>query len=279
MTQITPLYEEIYKDNFSFWKNWQDFLTKLDDAKIETAKQYLIAFLNGEENIRGKTIIDFGSGSGLMSLCFALLGARVTSVDIDDSSIACTELLRKKYNISSENWMIQKWSVLDKEFIAMLGSYDIVYSWGVIHHSGNMWKWLEHIIALTHEDSQLYVAIYNNNTIMLEWTSPFWVRAKKLYSSSRILRPFIKSIYTLYLILGLIAYGKNPITYIRDYRKNALRGMDFFVDIEDWLWGYPYEYATYHEIQDFYEKRGFLLKKWVRVRSIGCNEFLFSRVA
>lgn len=39
------LYENMYKDNFSFGKNWQDFLKKLDDKKLEDAKAYLIQFI------------------------------------------------------------------------------------------------------------------------------------------------------------------------------------------------------------------------------------------
>lgn len=44
MTQ-RQLYEDIYKNNFSFGKNWQDFLSGLDDKKIDAAKKYLIEFL------------------------------------------------------------------------------------------------------------------------------------------------------------------------------------------------------------------------------------------
>lgn len=274
----TPLYEDIYQNNFSFWKNWQHFLTWLDDAKVEAAKKYLIEFLGWEDKIIGKTVIDFGSGSGLMSLGYALIGAKkILSIDIDDASIACTEYLRKKFGISEEIWEIRKWSVLDTEFVASLGQFDIVYSWGVIHHSGDMWKGLENIISLTTKGSYLYIAIYNESNVLLEWTSPFWVKAKRLYSASKILRPVMKFVYTTYLILGLLAYGKNPISYIRDYRENALRGMDFFVDIEDWLGGYPYEYATYEAMSDFYTQKGFTLIKWTRVRSIACNEFLFQK--
>jgi SAM-dependent methyltransferase len=272
------LYEDIYWDNFSFGKNWQNFLKWLDDTKIEAAKKYLVHFIGGQEKIAEKDIIDFGSGSGLMSLCYVLLGAKkVVSIDIDDASIACTEFLRKKYKIGEDKWEIRKWSVLDKEFVTTLGKFDIVYSWWVIHHSGDMWRGLENIVSLVREKWYLYVAIYNDSKVLLEWTSPFWVKTKRLYSSSHLLRPIMKWIYTTYLMLGLLAYGKNPISYIKNYRENALRGMDFFIDIEDWLGGYPYEYASYEEMTNFYTQKGFSLVKWVRVRSIACNEFLFQK--
>lgn len=272
------LYEDIYKKNFSFGKNWTDFLEKFDDKKIEAAKKYLIEFLGWEEKIKWKTVIDFGSGSGLMSLGYVMAWAKkVTSIDIDDASIACTEFLRKKYNISEDVWEIKKWSVLDSPFIESLGKFDIVYSWWVIHHSGDMWKGLENITSLVIEKWQLYVAIYNESKILLEGTSPFWVKMKRFYSSSKLFRPFIKFFYTAYLITGLIAFWKNPISYIKNYRENALRGMDFFIDIEDWLGGYPYEYASYEKMVDFYTKKGFTFEKWTRVRSIACNEFLFRK--
>lgn len=40
-----PLYENIYQEQFSFGKNWKDFLEKLDDEKIDCAKNHLITFL------------------------------------------------------------------------------------------------------------------------------------------------------------------------------------------------------------------------------------------
>lgn len=274
--QNQELYEDIYKEHFSFWKNWQQFLEKLDEQKIENAKEYLLDFIGWKEKIEGKMVIDFWSWSGLMSLCFALLGAKVTSVDIDENSIACTMYLREKYNIPEENWKIKKGSVLDLDFIQSLGVFDIVYSWWVIHHSGDMWRWLQNIMNLLKPGGLLYIAIYNDNKRLLEGTSGFWKRAKRLYAGSSIVRPIMKSLYTIYLITGLAVFWKNPVRYIRDYSKNAFRGMDFFVDIEDWLGWYPYEYASYSEIIEFYKKNNCTFVKWLEVRSIGCNEFLFS---
>lgn len=165
MTKV--LYEDIYKEDFSFWKNWQDFLKKLNDEKLESAKTYLVKFIWWVDKIKWKTIIDFWSWSWVMSLAFALLWAKVLSIDIDDESINCTKFLKHKYKVSDDDWKISKWSVLDKFFIDSLWKFDLVYSWWVIHHSWSMWEWLENIKKLIKNDWLLYLAIYNKSEIFL----------------------------------------------------------------------------------------------------------------
>ncbi|MDD5197546.1 MAG: class I SAM-dependent methyltransferase [Candidatus Gracilibacteria bacterium] len=268
------LYENSYKENFSFGENWKLFLETLDESKVAKAQEHLQNFIKND--ITGKTVIDFGSGSGLMSLCFVLLGAKkVLSVDIDDNSIECAKILRKKYEISEDIWEIQKGSILDEEFVSSLGKFDIVYSWGVIHHTGNMWKGLANISKLVDVGGLLYIAIYNKSNILIEGTSGFWEKIKRIYAKNRLIRPLFKLIYTSYYILGLLTNGINPIRYIREYKSESMRGMDFFRDIEDWLGGHPYEYASVEELEKFYTDLGYAMTNTFRARSIGCNELLF----
>lgn len=274
------LYERSYRDerHFSFGKNWQNFLRSLNTERIENAKKSLSTFLGGTESITGKTFVDIGCGSGLFSLAAYRLGAqRVVSVDIDDFSLSCVKHLHKKEN-SPKNWEIISGSALDEKFLESLGTFDIVYSWGVLHHTGDMYQALENIIVLTHPKSKLYIALYNDNQRILEGSSNFWVKAKKLYNrSSSLEKRLFEAIYTIYYIIGLTANFVNPISYIKNYQ--SLRGMNFMTDIKDWLGGYPYEYATTEEIIEFFAKKGFDCEKTVRARSIGCNEFLLKKQA
>ncbi len=270
------LYEDIYKKNFSFGKNWSEFLKKLDKEKIEDAKNSLKNF-SGLETFKGKVFVDIGCGSGLFSLCALLLGAKkVVSVDIDDSSINCAKFLRNKYSYSQEKWEIIKGSALDKEFINSLPKADILYSWGVLHHTGNMYEAFENVEKLSKKKTLFYLAIYNEfNGVP---TSKTWRKIKKFYSSSgKISRKLMEIIYISYYVLGLLVYGRNPIKYIKKYNKNSVRGMDFFTDAKDWLGGYPYEYATTGKIKDYFEQKGFKLLKIRKSRREGCNEFLFRK--
>ena len=273
------LYENIYRENFSFGKNWQNFLKKLNWNKIDNAKKYLANFIWWEDKIKWKTVIDFGSWSWLMSLCFYLLWAeKVVSIDIDNNSINCTKFLREKYLKNwNGKWEILTGSVLDEDFVKNLWKFDIVYSWWVIHHTWSMWKWLNNIISLVEENWLLYIAIYNESKIFLEWTSSFWYKMKRFYSSNKFFRPIIKLIYTIYLLLWITAKWNNPVKYIKNYEKTAFRWMDFFIDIEDWLGGYPYEYSPFEWIVDFYRSKWYKLLNWNKVRSIWCNEFLFGK--
>lgn len=276
----SEIYEDSYKNkkHFSFGKNWQIFLKTLNDERVEEAKKSLINFLGGEDKIKGKSFIDIGCGSGIFSLVAYLLGAKkIVCVDVDEFSVSCAEYLKQKKG-NPKNWEIIKGSALDEKFINSLGHFDIVYSWGVLHHTGKMYEALKNVAMLVEPSGVFYLAIYNNNTqYKIEGTSRFWAKAKRTYNNSNlVVKKIIELTYTAYYFIGLAMNLKNPITYIKSY--STLRGMSFRTDIKDWLGGHPYEYATVDEITDYFEKLNFKSKKINRARSIGCNEFLLKKI-
>jgi len=270
------IYESTYKNrnHFSFGKNWQKFLKTLNEEKIEEAKKSLTEFLGGEKNIKEKTFVDIGCGSGLFSLAAYLLGAsKIVSSDIDDFSIACVKHLKEKQG-NPENWQTIKGSALDENFISSLGQFDIVYSWGVLHHTGNMYKAFDNICPLVSNDGCLFLAIYNDSkNRWREGTSKFWQKAKKFYNSHGLLTKKIMTwLYVAYFFIGLLIMGKNPIQYIKNYKSN--RGMNWYNDIMDWLGGYPYEFASPDEIINYFSNKNMLCKKLIYREGIGCSEYL-----
>src|SRR6185369_14036983 len=126
-------------ERFEFGKNWSRFLALLDERRIKEAEDSLKRMLE-VETLEGKSFVDVGSGSGLFSLAARRLGAKVHSLDYDPNSVACTAELKRRYFPNDLSWRVEEGSALDRKYLASLGTFDVVYSWGVLHHTGKMWQ-------------------------------------------------------------------------------------------------------------------------------------------
>jgi 2-polyprenyl-3-methyl-5-hydroxy-6-metoxy-1,4-benzoquinol methylase len=262
---------------FEFGENWSRFLNVLDDERIVRAEESLRQMLE-VEHLEGKTFLDIGSGSGLFSLAARRLGARVHSFDYDPSSVACTRELRRRYFTKDSDWIIEEGSALDLDYVKSLGQFDVVYSWGVLHHTGNMWQALDHAQLPVKPNGKLFIAIYNDEgSRSLRWK---WV--KKTYNDlPRFLRPpfalaAVAPDEAKALIRALLKL--KPQEYLRTWtRYDQNRGMSRWRDIVDWVGGYPFEVARTDVIFDFYRARGFELTRLKCGGGLGCNEFVFAR--
>jgi 2-polyprenyl-3-methyl-5-hydroxy-6-metoxy-1,4-benzoquinol methylase len=267
-------------ERFEFGRNWAAFLAVLDDERIATAENSLRAMLE-VDSLAGKTFLDIGSGSGLFSLAARRLGAKVHSFDFDSSSFACTQELRNRYFPNDPNWRTEQGSALDADYLASLGEFDIVYSWGVLHHTGDMWRALENAVLPTKKGGKLFIAIYNDTGSQARR----WHWIKKTYCRlPRVLKtPFALAVSLPDELKRLVSavIRLKPSEYIHSWTryKNG-RGMNRWYDIIDWVGGFPYEVATVEEIFDFYKERGFTLTKITTGGvGLGCNEFVFERDA
>ena len=237
--------------SFSFGKNWAQFVAeRFSDERVRIAREHLTGFLD-TSSLAGKSFVDIGCGSGLHSLAAFDAGVeKLVSFDLDAASVETTTRLRKLRG-DPANWTVLRGSVLDDAFLRTIEPADIVYSWGVLHHTGRMWQAIENAATLLKgPDALFYIALYVTTPL-----SGYWLEVKKRYNAASPARKrLMEAAHALRRdILPRLIRGQNPLKQIWTYRQR--RGMDYMTDVRDWLGGYPYEDASIPEVMSFCRKK------------------------
>lgn len=261
-------------DRFAFGSNWRAFIDLVDEARIGAAADSLSRPL-GITDLSGRRFLDAGCGSGLFSLAAHRLGAQVRSFDFDPESVAATTELRRRFGAGGADWIVEAGSIVDEPFVAELGQFDVVYSWGVLHHTGDLWGALDAVSRLVAPRGLLYISIYNDQGL----ESRMWRSVKRRYNRSG---PLARRV----LVAGSAAYiaRRRPLLNLiravrRDHEPAAqprARGMSGKHDLLDWVGGYPFEVAKPEEVFAFLRGRGFELRHLKTCGGgLGCNEYVF----
>jgi SAM-dependent methyltransferase len=242
----------------------------MSDERLKSAGVSLDQMLVPTGGVVGKRFLDVGHGSGLSSLAALRLGAsEVRSFDYDIDAVAAAEGLRSKFAPTATNWAIEQGSALDETYLRSLGTWDIVCSWGVLHHTGAMWPALGNVTLCVADGGTLFIAIYNDQG----WRSQYWRIEKRLYNRNWGTRAATIAFH------APVLFGARVLFRLLTGRLSVARGMSYWHDMLDWLGGYPFEVATPDAVVAFFLERGFALKRLHTVGGrLGCNEFVFSRI-
>lgn len=259
---------------FAFGENWTKFLTSIDEERIGQSEASIRALTR--DHLDGLRFLDVGAGSGLSSLAARRLGALVTSFDYDRNSVECARALRERYAPNDASWSIVQGSILDRDFLRSLGTFDVVYSWGVLHHTGSMWQAIENATTLVQVGGMLVIAIYNDQGR----ASRMWKAVKWLYNALPqplrfiVLWPAMLRLWGPAMVRDFLRL--RPFATWRQYYRP--RGMSPWRDVVDWVGGYPFEVATPEQIVEFLNRRAFRLSHLATCGGgHGCNEFAFVR--
>lgn len=255
---------------FDFGQNWKEFSeNRLSQEKVDQARAHFEALMQGCE-LRGRTFLEIGFGQGLSLLLAHQCGAQVTGVDINPK---CAEVVESNKAIVGVAGPVETvvGSILDPACLTRLAErrFDIVHSWGVLHHTGAMYQAIDNVCSLVANDGTLVLAIYNRHWSSLAWKGIKWMYCMAPRPLQRLL---IWLLFPVIYLAKFLVTGKNPMA--------MTRGMDFYYNVIDWVGGYPYEYASIAEMSTYLKSNGFKLVKTIPARvPTGCNEFVFVRQA
>ncbi|TFH50519.1 MAG: methyltransferase domain-containing protein [Lysobacterales bacterium] len=261
---------------FAFGRNWECFARVITEERITASEAGLQRALRCD-NLKGMRFLDIGCGSGLSSLAALRLGAEVRAFDFDAESVATTHRVLERFAPTGAVFLVEQQSALDEAYMVGLGSFDVVYSWGVLHHTGGMWQGIQLAADRVAPSGRLMLALYNDQG----GASRRWLAMKRLYvCGPKPVRWALVAAVGLWFegrsMLIRLVRGQNPLPFTDWRKRKAERGMSVWHDLVDWVGGYPFEVAKPEEVLGFLKPRGFVLEAMSTCAGgHACNEFLF----
>lgn len=267
------MHQKGVQTHFAFGKNWASYAKLIGEHQVEEAKKGLLRLIPAKE-LNARSFLDIGCGSGLHALAAAELGvSKILAIDVDPESVATSTAVLSSKRIEAP-WRVETMSVFDLK-TEREGVFDIVYSWGVLHHTGDMWGAISKAASMVAPNGLLVIALYRKT-----YLDPFWQIEKRFYARApQIVQSMVRNVYVAVFRLRTFATGKNFRDYVANYKSS--RGMEFYHNVHDWLGGYPYETTLAPAVDaklvdlGFNAERVFAHSIGIGVFGSGCDEYVY----
>lgn len=158
------------RESFDYqWKNLSEGLSLLSDESFQNTSVSFVEQYTGLSKawFKGKYVLDAGCGNGRWSWTLCSMDAQVMAVDASESGVEQTREACRDF----PNFSAKPHNLLEK--LNMKEQFDLVYSYGVVHHTGNTWLAVQNLAECVKPDGYLFMMVYgeprpNHNEDYLE---------------------------------------------------------------------------------------------------------------
>jgi SAM-dependent methyltransferase len=262
-------------ERFEFGKNWTRYVKRsFSEERVDIARRHMLKLLK-REDLKGLDFLDIGCGSGIHSMAALQAGAgEIRSSDYDPNSVQAAKMVRG-YAGNPKNWVIERGDVLDENYIDSLGKWNLVYSWGVLHHTGDVWRALELAQRPVADGGLFYIALYSSD---VQTDPDYWLRIKQEYNQAGAFERWRMVWWYVWEHMMAKKISHFPIVFMRMVNYRFSRGMSLFSDIRDWLGGWPMQFVADKDVIDLLEQKHGM--KLLNIKTgEACTEFVFERLA
>lgn len=170
-TSIKKVQEYWDKRPCNICHSTSQFGTKKYFNEVESRKYFVephIPEFAGFNNWKGKKVLEVGCGIGTDTINFARAGAKVTAVELSKESLKIAKQRAKVFNLQNNiKFFLANAEELSKAVPKQ--SFDLIYSFGVIHHSPHPEKIIKEIKKYTHKNTIVKIMVYHRYAWKVFW--------------------------------------------------------------------------------------------------------------
>ncbi|MBN1223114.1 MAG: methyltransferase domain-containing protein [Candidatus Aminicenantes bacterium] len=220
---------------------WTEYLPEYEASE----NHWKIFYSNSE--VRGKSVLDAGCGTGIFSIIFARNeAAKVMGIDISEGSLTTARSLKERFGLSNAEF--QREDMLNLPFTA--DTFDIVWAWGTVHHTTDPFQAVSELIRVLKPEGSLLLAVYT--------------RTKLTFLHEIIRKTLIRTPKNTWKALcKILAVFLWPVVFLFKKREKSRKGEKLEELIMDWYFVPIRHYYYPEEIESFLEERGFTIEKFL----------------